>query len=87
MPGDDMRHVPTVAELAEEMGFSQDYSADYYNVAVVLTEIIEQLKSHSACEDFASRFSRDQLASAMGIVLALVTTHELAQAERERITQ
>jgi hypothetical protein len=86
MPGDDMRHVPTVAELAEEMGFSQDYSTDHYNVAVVLTEIIEQLKSHSAC-DVASRFSRDQLASAMGIVIALVTTHELAQAERERITQ
>lgn len=81
-----MRHIPTVAESAEIMGFNREFSADDYNVAVILAEVVECLKTDPRSGvTVSSKLSREQLSKAMGILLSMVVNHEVAQAEREKV--
>lgn len=75
----------TTGELAEHMAVCSGHSADDYNLAQALATTVAALKENPETPTDLGPLERPQAAKVIGMMLSLLTMHELDQDDREGV--
>lgn len=73
----------TTTELAEHMAVCAGHSADDYNLAQALATTVAALKENPDAPNDLGPLDRPQAAKVIGLMLSLLTMHELNQDDHE----
>lgn len=82
-----MTHIVTAREYVDRAAVSPKYSGQELLVFMVLADVVDALKVnvHSVDSLAINQLTEDQKGAALGILLALVVGHEVAQDRREGV--